>query len=64
MINGRTGPFVNPAYIIPGLYDNSVGLIQSAIYYNFDGDIAPEQLLDSMYEKIQEKVDFMNARVK
>lgn len=64
MLKGPAETFANPAYIIPGLYDNSSGLIQSGIYYQFDGELPPAQLLASMDSEIQAAVDSFNMRVK
>ena len=65
MINGPVEPFSNPAYIVPGLYDNSNGLIQSKFYYSFDGDQMPAQLLASLSSEIDSAINDFNAtRVK
>ena len=65
MINKIT-PVQNPSYIIPGLWDNSNGVIQTSFFYNVDSpEQTPAVLLESLNSQIQTIVDEFNAtRVK
>jgi len=66
MINGKTEPFANPSYIVPGLYDNNNGLIQAKIYYSFDSNAqTPAELLATYSSEIDNAInDFNTNRVK
>ena len=62
MIN-KIAPVQNPSYIIPGLWDNNNGIIQTSFYYNVDSPAqTPGQLLESLNSEIQTKIDEFNAR--
>ena len=62
MINKIT-PVMNPSYIIPGLWDNSTGVIQTKFFYNCDSpDQTPGQLLESLNSEIQTLIDEFNTR--
>ena len=62
MINKLT-PVMNPSYIVPGLWDNSTGVIQTKFFYNCDSpEQTPGQLLESLNSEIQTIVDEFNTR--
>ena len=62
MIN-KIAPVQNPSYIVPGLWDNNNGVIQTSFYYNVDSpEQTPGQLLESLNSQIQTYIDEFNAR--
>ena len=62
MIN-KSNPVTDKSYIIPGLWDNSTGVVQSALLYNIDSpDKQPAQLLEEVNSRIQECINDYHAK--
>lgn len=62
MIN-KTTPVVEASYIVPGLWDNSNGVIQVSMLYSIDSpDKRPAQTLEEVSSRVQECINDFNAK--
>lgn len=63
MINKAT-PYQNPTYMVPGLWDNDNGIIQSRLLYNIDAEgQTPASLIESLNAEYQTALDSFAEKI-